>query len=106
MTRQVEDHETGFQYGIGLDPEVKSLVGNQNVPYIYEDFISHETLAKAFMKMYEMGPEVREQLGQKALEHAHRDYNIDDVVSKWDSTLENCMKNWKSTHKRWEIVEV
>ena len=34
MTRQAEDHETGFQYGIALEPEVKSLVGNQNVPYI------------------------------------------------------------------------
>jgi glycosyltransferase involved in cell wall biosynthesis len=106
MTRQAEDHETGFQYGIALEPEVKSLAGNQNVPYIYEDFISHETLANAFMKMYELGPTAREELGQKALEHAHRDYNIDDVISKWDSTLSDCMNNWKNSHKRWEIVEV
>jgi glycosyltransferase involved in cell wall biosynthesis len=106
MTRQVEDHETGFQYGIGLDVEVRSLVGNQSVPYIYEDFVSHETLANAFMKMYEMGPEARNELGLKALEHAHKNYNLNDVISKWDLTLSGCIDNWKNTHKRWEIVEV
>ena len=105
LTRQVEDPETGFQYGIGLDPEVKSLVGNQMVPYIYEDFISHQTLANAFMKMYEMGPEKREELGKNALAHAHKDYNIEDMIKKWDETLMNTIQNW-STNKQWTHTEV
>jgi len=107
LTRQVEDHETGEQYGIGLDPEVRSLVGNQMVPYIYEDFVSHETLAKSFMKMYEMGPEAREELGKKALAHARKDYNIDDVIKKWDETLTATIESWHDpSRKNWTHTEI
>lgn len=106
LTRQVEDHITGEQYGIALEPEVKSLVGNQAVPYIYEDFVSHETVANAFLKMYEMGPEARESLGKKALDHAYREYDIHQVIGAWDITLTNCIENWKQNHKSWEITEL
>ena len=106
MTRQVEDHITGEQYGIALEPEVKSLVGNQLVPYIYEDFVSHKTLTDAFLKMYEMPKEHREALGQRALLHTQRDYDLDRVISKWDETLTNCMQNWKTAYKKWEHIEI
>lgn len=107
LTRQVEDPETGFQHGIGLDPEIKSLVGNQMVPYIYEDFISHKTLADAFMKMYEMGPEKRKVLGQKAMQYAHKNYNIDNMIKDWDSSLTNMIDNWQSgKSRRWTHKEI
>ena len=106
LTRQVEDHETGEQFGIGLDPEIKSLVGNQMVPYIYEDFISHKTLADAFMKMYQMGPENRRELGQKALAHAHKNYDMKNVVKLWDQTLEKTTTDWHSNKKLWTHEEM
>lgn len=106
LTRQVVDHVTGEEYGIALDPDVKSLVGNQLVPYIYEDFVSHETLTNAFMKMYEMGPEKRRELGMKAMHHAHRDYDMNNLINEWDRTLDKCINTWKQTHKRWEITEL
>ena len=106
LTRQVEDHVTGEQYGIGLDPEVSSMVGNLMIPYIYEDFISHKTLSEAFMKMYDYGPEKREEIGQRAIKHAHRDYDLDTVVSEWDRTLMNTIENWKESATKpatWEM---
>lgn len=106
MTRQVEDHITGEQYGVGLDPEVKSLVGNQLVPYIYEDFVSNKTFTDALLKMYEMPAEQRNLLGQKALAHTQRDYDLNRVIEKWDETLTNCIQTWRSTHKRWEHIEL
>lgn len=107
LTRQVEDPQTGFQYGIGLDPEVKSLVGNQMVPYIYEDFISHKTLADSFMKMYEMGPEERESLGLKAMNRAREEYNIKKMVNDWDNSLTNLIEGWKNNpKKRWSHTEI
>jgi glycosyltransferase involved in cell wall biosynthesis len=105
LTRQVEDHETGEQYGIGLDPEVRSLVGNQMVPYIYEDFISHKTLADAFMKMYDFGPEKRKEIGERALKHALKDYSIEGMISEWDRTLMNTIENWDPT-KLWSCKEI
>lgn len=107
LTRQVEDLETGEQFGIGLDPEVKCLVGNQLVPYIYEDFISHETLAEAYMKMYEMGPEGRKELGMKAMAHAHKDYDLDNMIKSWDETLSKTMEEWSVNRpKIWSHVEI
>lgn len=107
LTRQVEDIETGEQFGIGLDPEVKSLVGNQMVPYIYEDFISHETLANAFMRMYELGPEGRKQLGLKAMEHAHKDYDLEKMVEDWDKSLSTIIDTWKNNRpKMWSHLEI
>lgn len=109
LTRQVEDAETGEQYGIALEPEVKSMVGNLMIPYIYEDFISHRTLADAFMKMYEMGPEKRAEIGQRAMQHAHKDYSIDNMISDWDRTLMQTIEKWSDKNTRptsWELKEL
>lgn len=95
LTRQVENLETGEQYGIGLDPEIKSMVGNQMVPYIYEDLVSHESVSKAFMKMYDLGPDGRKELGMKAMNHAHKDYDLNNVVKDWDKTLSSTIQLWK-----------
>jgi glycosyltransferase involved in cell wall biosynthesis len=102
LTRQIEDHVDGYQFGVGLDPEVRSLVGNQLVPYIYEDFVSHETVAKAIMQVYDMGPEKRAEIGRKAREHALRDYNMDDMIKKWDESLTTLFDTWKPNRLRHE----
>lgn len=108
MTRQVEDHETGEQYGIAMEPDVKTLVGNQMVPYIFEDMVSHDTLANAYMQLYELGPQKRLELGQRAREHALKNYNIDKMVKDWDMTLEQTIDAWKRkqlpNNKRWETT--
>jgi glycosyltransferase involved in cell wall biosynthesis len=107
LTRQVEDSETGEQYGIGIDPEVRTLVGNQMVPYIYEDFISHETLANALTKMYEMGPEERERIGKRARAHAMKDYDINRLIKDWDTSLTDLCDKWQKTGRtRWEKLEI
>jgi glycosyltransferase involved in cell wall biosynthesis len=109
LTRQVENPETGEQYGIALEPEVKCLVGNQMVPYIYEDFVSHKTLADAFMKMYEMGPEERQRIGARAAERVRKDYNLQNVVEDWDKTLTKTIEDWKNPEYdrgSWKVVEL
>lgn len=107
LTRQVEDLETGEQFGIGLDPEIRSLVGNQMVPYIYEDFVSHKTLSDAYMKMFDLGEEGRKQLGLKAMAHAHKDYDIKNIVNDWDKTLSKIIENWKTNKQQtWKHLEI
>jgi glycosyltransferase involved in cell wall biosynthesis len=106
LTRQVEDSVTGEQYGIALEPEVRSLVGNQLVPFIWEDLVSHKTVADAFMKMYDLGPEGREALGKRALEHAYKDYDMSNVVQRWDETLTETIENWRNRYQTWSHVEL
>lgn len=107
LTRQIEDHETGEQYGVGIEPEVRCLVGNQLVPYIYEDFVSHETFAAALTKVYEMPAEKRLELGRRCRAHALKHFSIESMVKRWDETLSSLMTNW-STNKppRWRKVEL
>lgn len=107
LTRQVEDPDTGEQYGIGLDPEVRTMVGNHMVPYIYEDFVSHETLRDAFMKMYLLGPDGREALGNKAMQRVRREYDLNKVVDDWDRSLTKTIDDWQATpQRRWKVTQL
>lgn len=103
LTRQVEDHETGKQFGIGLNPEVKTLVGTQHIPYIYEDFVSNETISNAIMSMYKLGSIGRDDLGWASLEHAKKNYNLVNLVKDWDASLEKTIKEFKNKNNRWTI---
>jgi glycosyltransferase involved in cell wall biosynthesis len=106
LTRQVENFETGEQYGIGLDPEVSVLAGNQLVPYIYEDYVSCKTYSTSIMKMFEMNPLERKELGLKGMEYARKNFNIDDTINSWDRTLSSLVEEWPKTYKRWEKVVI
>lgn len=106
LTKQVIDDETGKEYGIAMRPDVKSVVGTQHIHYIYEDYVSHKTIADAYMKMYEMGTDERKSLGQAAMNHAHSKYNIDNMVRKWDETLSDTIEHWRERYKRWEHIEI
>ena len=95
LWRQVEDHRDGTHNGIALDVEFKSMVGSQNVPFIFEDYVSAETIANAFMEMYEMGPEERSRLGKKARDYVQSEFHLDTTIDLWHNTLTDLHNNWK-----------
>jgi len=95
LTRQVVDHRDGSENGIALPVETKALVGSQTVPYIYEDYVSAETVASAFYKLYSMPEEDREKLGQKVRDYALSEFAYQDTVDKWHDTMINLIENWK-----------
>lgn len=102
--RQVVDHRDGSHNGIALDVELRSLVGSQLVPFIYEDYVSNQTMANALMKMYEFGPEKRKELGKKCLEYAKFEFGLGNTIRKWDETLWDTILNWKDKRKMWECI--
>lgn len=107
LTRQVEDHETGEQFGVALEPTAKSLVGNQVIPYINEDFVSHDLVTSAIMKVYEMGPDERERIGKRSREHALKNYDMKRLISDWDRALTELVTNWQTKpQKRWGCKEL
>lgn len=107
LTRQVEDPETGEQFGVGMDPDVRTLIGNHMVPYIYEDYVSHEKLKNAFFKMYKMPREEREKIGKRAMERAKKEYDINRVISDWDVTLTKTIEDWRTgKNPRWKVTEL
>lgn len=106
LTRQVLDHETNEEFGCALSPDVRSLVGNQLVPYIYEDYVSRETVSEAIMKMYNVGPDERLRIGQRSRAHALKNYDIDDLIKSWDLSLTNLIETWKEKHTSWRVVSL
>ena len=95
LTRQVVDHRDGSENGIALPVETRSLVGSQTVPYIYEDYVSAETVGNAFYKMYSMPSEERIALGNKAREYVLSEFAYQDTIDKWHDTMIDLLENWK-----------
>ena len=106
QTRQVVDHRDGSENGIALDVDFKTLVGSQNVPFIYEDYASVESIADAMYRMYDMGPEQREALGLKARNYVLEEFSHDKMIDSWHNTLANLHNTWKDNYKRWEHTEI
>lgn len=106
LGRQVEDYIDGTNYGVALEPEIRNCVGNQMVPYIYEDFVSNKTFTDAIMKMYEMGPEARRELGVKCREHCERDYKMDSLIDTWDVSMQKTIAEWRNRYNPWTYKEI
>lgn len=105
LTRQVVDHRDGSENGIALPVEMQALVGSQLVPYIYEDYVSNETVANAIHEMYKWGPEKRKEIGQKARRYVKSDFNLQKTIDMWHETLVDLCQTWKNK-KRWSLEEI
>lgn len=107
LTRQVVDHRDNSENGVALPVELRTLVGSQQVPYIYEDYVSSKTTAEAFLKMYELGSEKRQQLGKKAREYVLSEFSIEKTVDMWHETLNKTINDFKSNKKkRWSVTQL
>jgi len=106
QTRQVVDHRDNSENGFALPIEVKSLVGSQNVPYIYEDYVSVETIAEKIWSMYKLGNDGRQKLGQKAKEYADFEFGYQNTVDSWHETMLETISSWKSRYKSYTLEEI
>ena len=86
MTGGLQDQVTDGEefFGIGLEPVSKAVIGSQQVPFIYEDRISEEQIVDALVKLYEMTPEERTELGAKGRAWSQKQFNFDVYVQRWD----------------------
>ena len=99
LTRQVVDHRDGTENGIALDVEMQSLVGSQMVPYIYEDYVSTDTIAKAIYDMYSMDKDKRRNLGEKARKYALSEFALQTTIDRWHETLWDLSENYTKNNK-------
>lgn len=106
LTRQVVDHRDGTENGIALDVDLQTMVGSQMVPYIFEDYADPRNIAAAILRMVEMKPEDRQALGQKAMDYAHSEFNLQDTIDMWHDTLLETIQNWRDRYPRLELEEV
>ena len=109
LTRQVVDHRDGTENGIALDITLKTVVGSQSVPYIYEDYASIEDAADAIHKLYSMSDEEISALGSKARAYVQSEFSIDNTIDAWHNTLKKLVEDWregKRNVKRYDMLEL
>jgi len=105
LTRQVVNHKTKTQNGVALDIELKSLVGSQTVPYIYEDYVSNKSVAMGIMKLFRMKPEKRKDLSKKVLKYVSEEFGYQKTIDLWHDTMLETLEKFKSERKNWEKIE-
>ena len=103
LTRQVVDHRDGSENGIAIPVDVKTLVGSQTVPYIYEDYVSVESTAEALWKMYTLPPEERAALREKVYNYARSEFSLNATVQSWHETMLDTVQNWRERRSRWSL---
>ena len=106
LTRQVVDYRDGSQNGVALDIDLKTLVGSQSVPYIYEDYCSNEKVAEAIMEMYEKTPEEKEALSKKVVDYVESDFSFDKTVELWHESLIDVLDTWEEKRDRKYLGEI
>jgi len=106
LTRQVVDHRDESHNGVALDISMKTLVGSQSVPYIYEDYASCEDASEALYKMYSLSAKEKEKLSEKVLEYAHTQFGMQNTIDKWHDSMIDIIKNWKNNYQRLDVQEI
>ena len=109
LTRQVVDHRDGSENGIALDIAQKSIVGSQQVPYIYEDYVCVDETADAIFSLYSMSDKDREALGQKARDYVVSEFALQSTIDAWHDSLLKMITDYQSGKRvvnRFEIREL
>jgi len=109
LQEQVTDGKEWF--GVGIEPCSKSMIGSQQVPYIYEDRISQEDFVDALSKIFNMSEEERKGLGEKGREHVLKNYNFDNFRKTWVDLMTKIYEekgSWENRkqYKAWSVTEI
>jgi glycosyltransferase involved in cell wall biosynthesis len=109
LQEQVTDGKDWF--GIGIEPSSKTVIGSQEIPFIYEDRINEDDFVNALEKIYKMSKKDRQLLGLKGREHVMKNYNFDNFSETWRETIKNIHNkfgSWETRvgYKTWELLEV
>jgi len=105
QTRQVIDCRSGGQNGIALPIEFQTMVGNQQIPYILEDYTSVDTIAQAFFDMYciKQLPKGYSQLCARVKEYVDHEFNYEKRIDQWDNLIEHTIQTWKTRYNRYKM---
>ncbi len=108
LKEQISDGKNEF--GIGIEPSTRTIIGSQTVPYIYQDRVSKEDFIEGLKKIYSMPKEERQILGQLGHNHVVKNYNLNDYSKSWQKAITSLHKSggsWSNRkHKNWEIIEL
>lgn len=100
----------GEHIGIPLEPSSKSIIGSQDIPWIYEDRLNGDDVIAALEKFYFMSEKDKKEMSNKGLEQVEKNFSFSDFKKLWvDSMLEihNLHGSWPNhKYERWHFEEI
>ena len=99
------------EFGIPLYPSSKSIIGSQQIPWIYEDRLNGRDVSEAFEQMLNLDSSVRKQMGDLGRAHVMKNYNFETFNQTWVDVMTKLYEeegSWETRKydKRWTIKEV
>jgi len=109
LQEQVTDGEKWF--GIGLEPIAKSVIGSQEVPYIYEDRLNKEEFVNALEEFYNKSKEERGEMGRLGREYVLENYGMSKYTGLWYKAFKEIFEEFGSwedrkNYKSWEMFKI
>ena len=74
-------------FGIGLKPASKAIIGSQQIPWIYEDRLGEKEVVEAMVTMIKTPREIRKKMGLAGRQHVLDNYNFENFNKAWVDTL-------------------
>ena len=109
LQEQVTDGKEWF--GIGIEPSAKSIIGSQEVPWIYEDRISKKDFVSSLIKFYNLSIAERFSLGEKGRKHVLNNYSLSQYSDMWYKLFKSVFEDrgsWgeRKKYKSWCLEEI
>lgn len=89
IARSAWKNKTCDWWGVPVFPSSRSCTGSQQIPYIYDDRVSHDEVVKGLCKLYDMSRQERKALGSRAREWTKSTFDLGQMVSSWDKLIES-----------------
>jgi glycosyltransferase involved in cell wall biosynthesis len=90
MADQIVDDD-GNSYGIFREPDVKTLTGTHQVPYIEDNFLSWDSISDMIFEAHSMSDEDYDKLCELCFEDAKNRFGFDSMISDWDKSINDCI---------------
>jgi len=99
------------EFGIGIEPASKAIIGSQEIPWIYEDRLNGGEVVEAMEKMFSTSTEEREKWGLHGREHVLKNYNFESFNKSWVDVMTKIHEeegSWDTRNysQRWEVKEI
>lgn len=82
--------DQGNVFGVVIKPATQTLIGDQDVQYIFDCKASDEDVVVALKTLYDMGYHQRKLLGARGSEWVGKAYSMTNMIRRWDEALTRC----------------
>jgi glycosyltransferase involved in cell wall biosynthesis len=102
MTGGLQEQVTNGKdwFGVGILPSSKSVIGSQDVPYIYEDRIDKGQFHSALSKIYNISAVERRKMGMMGKQHVEENYNFEGFKKSWINFIDKIVEEGGSWETR------